>query len=324
MNRQLLLLRHAKSDWNVDVSDFERPLKRRGKRAAQRLGAWLRSQNLVPDLILSSPAERARNTAEKLTKAMGLTVQQIQFDTQLYDAELKDLKQVLARCPSSANRVLLVAHNPGLEELLMFLNKDKLTKSEDNKVLPTATLAILEMPDNWQVLSKRCAKLQTITRPDSLPKRFPFNGLTGIENRKRPAYYYSQSAAIPYQIKDNELQILLVSSSGKNHWVVPKGIIEPGLTASSSAVIEAWEEAGVVGNISEQMLGYYQYEKWGNTCTVQVYPLAVTQLITDSEWDENYRSRLWLSFEKARSLIKQKQMQTLFDQLARLINSKKV
>ena len=100
MSRQLLVLRHGKSDWSVDVSDFERPLKKRGKKAAQRMGAWLQQQDLVPDYIMSSPAERALNTAEKLTKAMGLTANQVHYDSRLYVAELKDLQAVLADCPA--------------------------------------------------------------------------------------------------------------------------------------------------------------------------------------------------------------------------------
>lgn len=67
----LLRLKHGKSDWNVPVDDFLRPLKERGKRGAQRIGAWLGEQSLVPDYILSSPAERACTTAEKCIKAMG-------------------------------------------------------------------------------------------------------------------------------------------------------------------------------------------------------------------------------------------------------------
>jgi len=71
MSRELLLLRHGKSDWNSGVTDFRRPLKDRGKRGAQRMGTWLWQQDLRPDLILSSPAERALTTAHKCCKSMG-------------------------------------------------------------------------------------------------------------------------------------------------------------------------------------------------------------------------------------------------------------
>ena len=120
MSRKLLVLRHAKSDWSTDTSDFERPLKNRGKRAAQRMGVWLRQQDLIPDYILSSPAERARNTAEKLTKAMGLTAQHVNNDDRLYASELNTLKIVLADIPTDAKQVLLVGHNPAFD--ISFLN----------------------------------------------------------------------------------------------------------------------------------------------------------------------------------------------------------
>lgn len=169
MSRQLLLLRHGKSDWDVDVDDFERPLKKRGKRAARRMGAWLRQQELVPDYILSSPAARALNTAEKLSKAMGLTAKHVNYDSRIYAAELGDLKAVLADCSKKAERVMLVGHNPGLEELLEYLAKDSLPEFDDGKLLPTATMALLNMPDDWGSLSGACAEILSITRPADLP-----------------------------------------------------------------------------------------------------------------------------------------------------------
>ena len=168
MSRQLLLLRHGKSDWSAAVSDFDRPLKKRGKRAAQLMGLWLKQQNLVPDHILSSPAARARNTAEKLTKAIGLTGQQIHYDPGLYAANLQYLKIALANCPHNAQRILLIGHNPELESLLEFLNKATIPVPADGKLLPTATLAIFNMPDNWNVLTKGCSQLVSITRPADL------------------------------------------------------------------------------------------------------------------------------------------------------------
>lgn len=323
MSRQLLVLRHGKSDWNIDASDFERPLKNRGKRDAQRMGAWLQQQGLIPDFIISSPAKRAKNTAEKLAKAMGLTAKHVHFDERIYAAELTDLKNVLNDCPESSARVLLIGHNPSLENLIENLHNGKLQRPEDGKLLPTATLAILSMPDHWGLLHKGCATVESITRPATLPKRFIFNGLSGLEKRKRPTYYYSQSAAIPYRIEKGKLQILIISSSCNHHWGIPKGIIEPGYTAPASAAIEAWEEAGVRGIISEHMIGHYPHKKWGGTCTVQVYPMAVTDMVDDHEWQENHRSRQWLSLKKASSVVKQKSLQTMFATLAANLSSKK-
>ncbi|WP_428354093.1 histidine phosphatase family protein [Methyloprofundus sp.] len=322
MSRQLLILRHGKSDWGIEVSDFERPLKKRGKRSAQRMGAWLQQQKKIPDYIISSPAERARNTAEKLAKAMGLRAHQVHYDSRLYAASLSHLQSALADCPRDAERVLLIGHNPELESLIEFLSKETVSIPEDGKLLPTATLATFDMPDNWIELSKGCAKLLSITRPTDLPDSFPFNGLTGVEQRDRPAYYYSQSAAIPYRIKNAEIQILLISSSGNNHWGIPKGIIEPGLSASKSAATEAWEEAGIEGIISDQMLDYYLHEKWGSTCTVLVFPMHVTKILSDDEWQESHRRRQWLPLRKASLLIKHTALQAIFANLATSLANK--
>lgn len=318
MNRELLLMRHGKSDWSVDVDDFNRPLKNRGKRGAQRMGAWLKPS--PPDYIVSSPAERAINTAEKLSKAMGLTAQNVHKDPRIYDADLNMLKKILADCPKQAKRVLLIGHNPGLEALLEYLNNYDLNPDSDGKLLATATLASINMPKDWNKLKQGCGHVVSITRADTLGKLFPFNGLTGLEYRERPAYYYSQSAVIPYRIIDKELQILLISSSSNKHWGVPKGIVEPGMTPCDSAAKEAKEEAGIDGIISEQLFDCYQYEKWGGQCHVQVFPLAVTHMDSDRDWEENHRQRKWLTLKKAVSLVKQDSLRELFKSFAKQLN----
>jgi phosphohistidine phosphatase len=112
MTRELLILRHGKSDWEAGTDDFHRPLKDRGKRGAQRVGIWLLLQGLLPDHVVSSPAERAIVTAEKACKAMGLGSRQIHREKAVYEAMTGDLLQVLAGCPGNAQRVMLVGHNP--------------------------------------------------------------------------------------------------------------------------------------------------------------------------------------------------------------------
>lgn len=315
MTRELLLLRHGKSDWSVGVDDFYRPLKDRGKRAAQRIGVWLAQQKLVPDVIISSPAERALVTAEKACKAMGNGAQDIQQQERIYEAALGDLLKVLADCPADAGRVMLVGHNPGLEELLEWLVIDRVPVPEDGKLLPTATLARLQMPADWGTLIAGCAQLHSITRPGSLPKKFPYPGPDGEEQRDRPAYYYTQSSVIPYRIRDGKAEILVIASSKKHHLVVPKGIKDPGLSPRESAAREAWEEAGIEGEIGETPLGSYSCEKWGATCTVAVYAMKVTRVIAEEEWEESHRGRQWVSPEKAASELKQEELRPLVKKL---------
>lgn len=168
MPRQLLILRHAKSDWESDASsDFDRPLAKRGKHEAPLVGEWLLREGLVPDLVVSSPAERAKETALKVCKSMDFKKEWVLWDQDIYAGGLTDLLRVLARCPPDVATVLLVGHNPGMEDLLVFLVGD-VADPGDGKLLPTAALARLEMPDDWRALGLRCAKLVSITRPSAL------------------------------------------------------------------------------------------------------------------------------------------------------------
>ena len=169
MSRELLILRHAKSDWNSgNSSDFKRPLAKRGKKDAPRIGEWLYREGLVPDLVVSSPAERARQTAEKVCKSMDYKKKRIRWDEQIYAGNLTSLLGVLGRCPSEARIVLLVGHNPGLEDLVLYLAGDDVEEPADGKLLPTATLVRLETGDDWSKLDPGSAQLITITRPRNL------------------------------------------------------------------------------------------------------------------------------------------------------------
>ena len=312
--RELLILRHGKSDWDKTVDDYHRPLKNRGKRGAQRIGIWLAQNNLVPDAVISSPAERAKITAEKVCKAMGFVKKDICFEKSVYLAGVNDLLAVLGHCSSNSKRVMLVGHNPGLEELLLYLC-GPITVLEDGKLLPTATLARLEMPADWSKLGAGQAKLLSITRASTLPKDFPYPLPNSEERRDRPAYYYTQSAVIPYRINNKQIEILIVSSSNNHHWVVPKGIKDPALTPQESAAKEAWEEAGVEGKVGDVSLGHYTYKKWGAACTVDVYPMEVTRLISEDAWQESHRGREWVTPNEAVQRLKQTEMAPLVGQL---------
>lgn len=314
MTRELLLLRHGKSDWSADVDDYHRPLKDRGKRGAQRIGVWLAQQKMVPDLIVTSPAERALVTAQKACKAMGNGAAGIQLDRRIYEAVVDDLLAVLGDCPQDAGRVMLVGHNPGLEHLLHWLASTT-PETDDGKLLPTATLARLQMPADWGVLVAGCARLDAITRPGTLPKKFPYPAPDGKEQRDRPAYYYTQSSVIPYRVRDGKPEILVIASSKKHHLVVPKGIKDPGLSPRESAAKEALEEAGIEGEVADTALGSYTCEKWGATCTVSVYPMKVTRLIAEQDWEESHRGREWVSPEKAARELKQRELAPLVKQL---------
>jgi len=313
-NKELLILRHGKSDWDSNQSDFFRPLKNRGKRGAQRMGAWLADQELIPDSIISSPAERALNTAEKTCKSMGLDARIVLKDQRIYEADLSNLLQLLSELPEKTQRVLLVGHNPGLEELLCYLAAGIKT-ADDGKLLTTAALAHLSLTTSWRSLSKHSASLCSLIRAKSLPKRFPFATKNGIEMRVRPAYYYSQSSIIPYRFEDNKLQIMLVSSSSDKHWVVPKGIIDPGLTALQSAEKESLEEAGITSGSNKISLGFYHCEKWEAQCHVEVFAMQVDHVLSELQWQESHRRRRWVSIDEAIEQINQQALIPLIKKL---------
>ncbi|MEA3639173.1 MAG: histidine phosphatase family protein [Lamprobacter sp.] len=169
MARELLLLRHAKSDWDTDTgSDIERPLAKRGKRDAPRIGEWLYREGLVPSLILSSTAERARETTLRVCKGLDYKKRDIKWEPAIYEADLETLLRLLADYEHAPSTVLMVGHNPGLEDLLRYLAEDDLDERKDEKLLPTAALARLEMPDDWCSLEAGSAVLSRVIRPKAL------------------------------------------------------------------------------------------------------------------------------------------------------------
>ena len=323
MTRELMVFRHGKAAARSSVAigdDLSRPLADKGKRGAQRMGVWLWQKDIRPDYILCSPAERAITSAHKLCKAMGADPSLINNENRLYTANVKTLLSILSDCPKKHKRIMLVGHNPGLADLLSYLLGAQTPEPEDGKLLPTASLARLLLPENWKKLEYGCARLKVLTRPDDLPTWFPFPAPNGKEKRDRPAYYYHQSAVIPYRIRNNKLEVMLIGSSKRNHLVVPKGIHEPGLSAQESAACEAYEEAGIRGEVSKSMIGSYDYEKWGSTCTVEVYAMQVNEQLPQNEWQESHRGRKGMSTVEAAGLVKEPSLRPMIKSLEAIIN----
>jgi 8-oxo-dGTP pyrophosphatase MutT (NUDIX family) len=128
-----------------------------------------------------------------------------------------------------------------------------------------------------------------------------------------PDWFYQQSAALPYFLGADGLKIVLVTSRKQHRWIIPKGVVEPDMTAWDSAAKEAWEEAGIEGVIATEPLGTYQHQKWDGTCTVQVFPLAVTKL--HHQWlEDQQRQRQVVSIGKALKLIEMKALRQVLGQ----------
>lgn len=161
--KRLWLLRHAKSDWHTGAADFDRPLKKRGRKSADRLGAWLAERGERPDRILASPAARAVETLNRLCDAAGWSMDEVVEDRRLYGAGIEDFRGVLSDHAGDSEDVLLVGHNPGLEDWLRYLVPE-ITTPDDGKLLPTAALASLRIETDWHALEAKCAQLDWLQR----------------------------------------------------------------------------------------------------------------------------------------------------------------
>lgn len=165
--KTLLVLRHAKSSWsNQNMSDFERPLNGRGRQDAPRMGRWIKQQDMTPELIVTSAAERALTTAELVALDSG------------YDAELRVTRQFYLASPGayiaalrtlddSYTRVMVVGHNPGMEDLV-----EALTGLATG--MPTAAVACIELPiTSWAALKPdESGRLRHHWVPRELPAHF--------------------------------------------------------------------------------------------------------------------------------------------------------
>lgn len=161
--KTLLLLRHAKSSWkDSDLDDHDRPLNKRGKRDAPRMGQLLAEENLLPDLIISSSAKRTRRTAELVAETSGFRGE-TRITGDLYEAWAARIAAVIQCLPENTSRVLLIGHNPGLEEFLEGV-------TGGYRPLSTAALAWLEFSvEQWREISKETkGELRKLWQPREL------------------------------------------------------------------------------------------------------------------------------------------------------------
>ena len=165
--RRLVVLRHAKSAWPEGVADHERPLGPRGRRDAPAAGRALAEADCLPDLALCSTAVRARQTWE-LASAQWGTPAPVRFDSRVYAAGVSDLLDVVHEVPAEAETVLLVGHNPGLEELILQLAGDGMDDTLDQvrTKFPTSAIAVLAWHGTaWQHLAPGTALLTEVMVP---------------------------------------------------------------------------------------------------------------------------------------------------------------
>jgi phosphohistidine phosphatase len=167
--RDLLLLRHAKSDrQQLSSGDISRPLNKRGRGAALRVGNWMKRHRIRPQWVICSTALRTRETLDLMRSEVNIADELIAFDKRAYLADVGALLAILARCPEDMNNILVIGHNPGMEQLLDYLCGPKLPLSEKGKLMPAGTLAQVSLPDDWRKLAPGSGKLARIIRPEDI------------------------------------------------------------------------------------------------------------------------------------------------------------
>lgn len=170
--KKLTLLRHAKSGWDDPVArDFDRPLNARGKRAALRIGEYLREHDLHYDLVLASPAARVVETIERLAEAIGETIAPA-WDKRIYLASAVSLLDVIQEADDRYDSLLMVGHNPGLEDLVLMMVPDRPgdeARDQIEEKFPTAAIAEISFAvDRWEDVRPNSGELSLFVRPRDL------------------------------------------------------------------------------------------------------------------------------------------------------------
>jgi phosphohistidine phosphatase len=166
---ELFLLRHAKSSWEHDgLPDHDRPLAPRGQRAAARLAAYVRDAGIRPELALCSSARRARETIEPIAPYVG----EVRVDGHLYGATAAEVLERLHAVAPTVASVLVVAHNPGLQDLALGLAaasaSDPAALAEVEAKFPTGAMAVITATATWDALTWGGGSLRRVVLPRSL------------------------------------------------------------------------------------------------------------------------------------------------------------
>jgi phosphohistidine phosphatase len=167
VTRLIHVFRHAKSSWaDPDQGDRDRPLAARGKRAARAMAKHMREAEVAPALILCSPAKRARQTLELIAPALGTP--EVLIEEGLYGAPAEDLLERLRYLPDSVPSVMIIGHNPGLQDLAGLLLRDAGKRTTLPEDFPTAALVTLAIEQTWSELDRATADLVAYADPHTI------------------------------------------------------------------------------------------------------------------------------------------------------------
>lgn len=166
--KRLVLLRHAKSDYPLGVSDHDRPLGARGNREAPAAGAWLREHDVVPDFILTSDALRTRSTCAWVISELGEKAPTPYLDSRVYGASSSRLCAIINETPETVTTLLVIGHQPVLQELAMRLasvDSDEEAVYELAMDYPTLGLTVLETDKDWAEIDGRDMRVRNFVVP---------------------------------------------------------------------------------------------------------------------------------------------------------------
>lgn len=155
MAKKLLIIRHAKSDWaDINLSDFDRPLNKRGKKNAPEMAKRLVKRGLFPKQLVSSPALRAMTTAEYFAKELGIKKSEILKDPEIYEALTQSLLDTINHLDDRSDLTALFGHNPGITQLVNDLCNSNIYN------IPTCGMALIRFPfDHWEMVSRGTGEL---------------------------------------------------------------------------------------------------------------------------------------------------------------------
>ena len=161
MAKQLILVRHGKSDWaDTGMQDFDRPLNHRGHKNAPEMAERLHRKNMVPELVVSSPAKRALTTALHFSDTWTIPGKNIQQEPTIYEANITALLKVVNQLKNNYSRVALFGHNPGLTDFVNYLADAHIYN------MPTAGIAVIDFPfDDWSLISQHTGSLWLFDYP---------------------------------------------------------------------------------------------------------------------------------------------------------------
>lgn len=162
--KKLYIVRHAKSSWKFpELDDFDRPLNKRGKRDAPRMGQFLKEKDLQVDMLLSSSAARAKRTAEILADSLSLPANKIKFDREIYESDTMGLQKIVSRLDDRYTDAMLVGHNPGMTYFANMLANIRI----DN--IPTCGVVCVNLKiSSWKEISENCGTLNFFEIPKNL------------------------------------------------------------------------------------------------------------------------------------------------------------